>query len=159
MSSNSKSGACLPAGKCTHLPYVRLFPWQWMLQLLNIYRLVFLDFRIQIFFLRSFCFWLWSWHRDKSDPKTSYRRKILFYVVVSKCHDQCARSINPSEKTTAQTPRCTRSRIKLQNNLLFIFVQRCPGKHTNTKNISVVKVFNVDAVCNVCTKRRQSINI
>lgn len=87
-------------------------------------------------------FWLWSWHRDKSDPKTSYWWKILFFCS----HIKMPRPVRAKHKsirrkTTAQTPRCTRSRIKLQNNLLFIFVQRCPDKHTHTERYQCGESF------------------
>lgn len=77
MGSNSKSGACLAAGKM-HSFTVRTFVPMAVNVTASQYRFVFLDIRKQSFFFCSFCFWLRSWHRDKSDPKTSYRRKILF---------------------------------------------------------------------------------
>lgn len=93
-------------------------------------------------------FWLWSWHRDKHDPKTSYflsvernsavahagnvsapatqqSPNILFCHFVSKCQLELAptdgiSSINPSQKNQPQTAAKEHQFHYLAH---FIFVQ------------------------------------
>lgn len=66
-------------------------------------------------------FWLWSWHRDKHDPKTSYFLSAERSSVV-------AHAGNVSAPTTQQSP-----------NMLFChFVSKCQLAPTSTDGISSI---------------------